>query len=269
MHPTNADFGRRLFSRRTTATRGYMWICAGGCIVTLALLALSDAGLALAQHPLVSDALPYARWGIAALSGCCCLIGLRHVLKYAGRAKHFYELGACVENGRRRQWLLYADVETVTYRTRAGGEWPRSRWLEFSGPRGEPRVTLFTDMAAGEPGDDHRSSVAEVQDVLRRVAGAVTSRMVEQLNRREAVRWAGWLWLTAAGVRLGEKSGDTLIPWADVDGVKDGSQNGQIEIYAFGNPKPVAAAPADAPNALPGFEAFMLFLDQAQKSKAA
>ena len=54
-----------------------------------------------------------------------------------------------------------------------------------------------------------------------------------------------------------------------MDGVKDGSRSGTIEVYAFGADLPVASAGTADANALPGFQAFMHLLDRGQAAARA
>jgi hypothetical protein len=93
--------------------------------------------------------------------------------------------------------------------------------------------------------------------------------MVRRVDGGEVVQWAERLWLDPAGVRVGDPSQGRVVPWGSVEGVKDGSQSGRIEIYAFGSEEPVAAAQTHEPNALPGFQAFMHLLQRAQSTAQA
>jgi len=72
----------------------------------------------------------------------------------------------------------------------------------------------------------------QVQNVASRVTKAVAARMVRRVDGGEVVQWTEQLWLDPAGVRVGDAHQGRVVPWGTIEGVKDGSQSGRIEIYA-------------------------------------
>jgi hypothetical protein len=106
-----------------------------------------------------------------------------------------------------------------------------------------------------------------VQNVASRVIKAVAARMLEWVDRGAAVKWTERLRITPAGLLLGTEAAGNIVPWAQIDGIKDGGQSGTIEVYAFGRPKPVATALTREANSLPGYQTFVQLLDRAQRPK--
>lgn len=267
MQPANADYGNRLFTKQGPPPRGLAWVFGGVLLIAAALFVEFGS---ISARPwaewLLSVRFNYVHWaagGVGALGVCLGAVRRRQ----ARSAGHFFEAGACYERGGRRQGLAYGDVETVTYAVRTV-DGRVQRVLEFSGPGGKPQLRLFTDLGDGEAGDERVVSVAELASVSTRVVRAVAAKMLERVDRGEVVKWADRLWLDPAGVRLDEPQGK-LVPWGAIEGVKDGSTDTQIQVYAFGLPQPVAACLTDEPNGLPGFQAFRHLLDRAQASRAA
>ena len=267
MSHANADFGNRLVTKQGPPPRGLAWVffgallVGGGFFLEFAKVPAGPwaqrASLARTHHA------HRAAGGLGAFGICVGFFRLRGTRS----ARHFYHSGATYERGGRRQSLAYADVETVTYAVRTDGDRVQ-RSLEFVGPGGKPRMRLATDLADDEAGDERVASVAEVVNVSTRVVGIVTAKMIERVDQGEVVKWADKLWLDPAGVRLGEPQGK-LVPWGAVEGVKDGSTDGRIEVYAFGLSQPLAATMTHEPNALPGYNAFRYLLDRAQAARAA
>jgi len=108
-----------------------------------------------------------------------------------------------------------------------------------------------------------------LQNVSTHVVKAVGEKIVERVDRGEVVQWTDKLWLDPAGLRIGDPAKGKFVPWVSVHGVKDGIQSGKIEVHAFGEEEPVATASTYAPNALPGFQAFMVLLDRGQAAAKA
>ena len=267
MPPANADLGNRLFVKQGPPPRGIGWVLAGMVLVGAALFLQFAAVPARPwEEWVLSVRFNYVHWAAGGFGALLvCLGAFRR--RSTRSARHFFADGACNERGGRRQTLAYGEVETVTYAVRtADGRVQRS--LEFAGPGGRPQMRLSTDLNDDEAGDERVASAAEVENVSTRVVRAVAARMLERVDRGEVVKWTDRLWLDQAGVRLDEPQGK-LVPWGAIDGVKDGSADAQIQVYAFGLPQPVAATLTYEPNALPGFQAFRHLLDRAQASRAA
>lgn len=259
MHPTHSDFGRRLFTKTGSVGGGSGWLVVAVLLLAFAAFILWETRATRHWSDYRSPA-GVAQWavtGIAFFSVGLAVRGLRR-----GRfSRHLFEEGTCYEGGGHRQWLAYRDVETVSYSVRsAGGRTERS--LAFAGAGGQPRVRLRTELREDEAGDDATPGVAEIDNVSARVVKAVAARMIERVDRGEVVNWTGALWIDPAGVRIGGQADGNFVPWTAIDGVKDGGQNGRIEIYAFG--QSVASAATSDANALPGLQAFMLLLDRGQ-----
>lgn len=267
MRAANADFGNRLFTKQGPPPRGLTWVFAGLLLVGAALFVQFGA---VAPQPwaewLLSVRFNYGHWAAGGLGVLLACVGAAR-RRSTRSARHFFEAGASYERGGRRQSLAYSDVETVTYAVQAA-EGRVRRSLEFAGPGGKPQMRLYTELAEDEAGDERVASVAEVENVSTRVVRTVAARMLQRVDGGEVVQWTGRLWLDQAGVRLDEPQGK-LVPWGAIDGVKDGSTDGQIQVYAFGLPQPVAAAMTFEPNALPAFQAFQHLLDRAQAARAA
>ena len=267
MPPARTDHGNRLFVKQGPPPRGLAWVFAGLLLIGGGLFVEFAKATAGPWTQWASLARSYhghrAAGGVGACAACFGFLRRRGTRS----ARHFFHSGACYERGGRRQSLAFADVETVTYAVRTDGGRVR-RSLEFAGPGGSPRMRLSTDLADDEAGDERVTSVAEVENVSTRVVAAVAAKMLERVDRGDVVKWTGKLWLDPAGVRLGEPQG-RLVPWGAVEGVKDGSTDGRIEVYAFGLSQPVAAALTHEPNALPGFHAFRHLMDRAQAARAA
>ena len=189
-------------------------------------------------------------------------------LRRGGHGQHFYEEGACDERGGRRHLLAYADAGAVSFVVRASGV-TIERSVSFVAPGGQPQFRLWTNLPDGDAGDGTIPTATQVNNVASCVTKAVAARMVRRVDGGEVVQWAERLWLDPAGVRVGDPSQGRVVPWGSVEGVKDGSQSGRIEIYAFGSEEPVAAAQTHEPNALPGFQAFMHLLQRAQSTAQA
>jgi hypothetical protein len=264
MQPATADFGRRLLSRKTAGGGGFFWTLLGVLLSALGLYCLREAKSALPWREVFSRG-DRAWWVIGGLGLASIGLGARRF--GGGSAQHFYEDGASHERGRRHP-LAYADVESVTYSVRTvRGRLERT--LEFAGPGGQPHFTLWTNLDDGDAGDGKAATAADVQNVASRVSRAVAARMVEWVDRSAAVKWTSRLKLTPDGVLTGEAADGTLVPWSAIDGVKDGSRSGKIEVYAFGKSDPVATALTRDVNALPGYHAFMRLLERAQARRAA
>jgi hypothetical protein len=162
----------------------------------------------------------------------------------------------------------YWAAEDVTFVVRSAG--PRlERSLAFAGPKGQPTFSLRSDLAEGEEGDDRTPTAASVENVAACVIKAAASRIVTRVDSGEVVRWTAKLWLDQAGLRVGDSEIGRVVPWNVVDGVKDGSKSGVIEVYAFGVEQPVATAKTTDINALPGFHAFMELLARGQAAARA
>lgn len=266
MHPANADYGRRLLSRKNGASGGFFWVALGILLVALGLYFLRETKSVLRWREVFTRG-DRAWWVIGGLGAASLGLGARR-FRSGGSAQHFYEDGASHERGWRRQSLAYADVESVIYSVRTiRGRLERT--LEFAGPAGQPQFTLWTNLDDGDAGDGKATTAADVQNVASRVSRAVAARMVEWVDRSAAVKWTSRLKLTPDGLLTGEAAGGTLVPWSAIDGVKDGSRSGKIEVYAFGKSEPVATALTRDVNALPGYHAFMRLLERAQARRAA
>ena len=266
MHPTNADFGRRLVSTRTAATGGSTWVGAGIILLGVATFLLVPAAVKAQWRQFLpkSELVPWAACGLGVLSLC---LGLRRYRR-SGSAQHFYEAGACAVRGGRTTHVPYWAAEDVTFVVRSAG--PRlERSLAFAGPKGQPTFSLRSDLAEGEEGDDRTPTAASVENVAACVIKAAASRIVTRVDSGEVVRWTAKLWLDQAGLRVGDSEIGRVVPWNVVDGVKDGSKSGTIEVYAFGAEQPVATAQTVDVNALPGFQAFMHLLDRGQAAAKA
>jgi hypothetical protein len=269
MRHADGDFGRRLLTRKTGSGGGLFWIALGALLVVVGVHFLHEAKSVVPWKDLLSRG-DRAWWVIGGLGLASSGLGARRFS--LGSGDHFYEGGACHDRGGRRASLDYSDVESVTYAVRtAGGRLERT--LEFAGPGGEPRFTLRTHLDDGDAGDGKAPTAADVQNVASRVARAVAARMVEWVDRSAAVRWTSHLKLTPDGLRVGNDAGGDaavdVVPWSAIDGVKDGSRSGKIEVYAFGRSEPVATALTRDVNALPGYHAFMRLLERAQTARAA
>jgi hypothetical protein len=265
MKPANADFGRRLLSRTTAGGGGFFWMALGVLLVALGLYFLKEVKSVLPWSDVFSRA-DRAWWVIGGLGLASVGLGARRFRR--GNAQHFYEDGAGHDRGGRRDLLAYADVESVIYSVRTvRGRLERT--LEFAGPGGQPHFTLWTNLDDGDKGDGKVTTAADVQNVASRVAKAVAARMVEWVDRNAAVKWTIHLKLTPDGLRVGDDAAGDMVPWSAIDGVKDGSRSGKIEVYAFGRSEPVATALTRDVNALPGYHAFMRLLDRAQARRAA
>ena len=265
MHSTNADFGRRLVSTKVPATGGFAWIGSGVLLLGLAAFTLLPLAATQRWRSILpgSAAIPCSA---AALAAAAIAVGGRRFR--SGSAQHFHENGACFEQGGRRQATAYGDAEAVTFVVRTAGD-RVERLLTFSGPGGRPAMYLASDLADGDAGDGRTPCAADAQNVASRVIKAVAARTVERVDRGEVVKWTDRLWLDQAGIRLDDAAGGKLVPWNVIDGVKDGSKSGRIEVYAFGSEQPVAAAMTHEANALPGFQAFMHLLDRGQAAARA
>jgi hypothetical protein len=266
MRPVKAEFGRCLLSRKTRSGGGVVWVVLGVLLVAAGLLFLREIKSTRSWQKVLSDG-DRAWWVIGGLGVASVCLGVRR-FQSGGSAQHFYDTGACHERDGRREKLAYADVETVTYSVRTLGT-RLERTLEFGGPGGQPQFRLWTTLDDGEAGDGKATTAADVQNVASRVAKAVAERMIEWVGRGAAVRWTDQLGLTPEGLRLGGTAAGDIVPWTAIDGVKDGSRTGRIEVYAFGGTQPVATAQTRDVNALPGYHAFMGLIERAQKKRAA
>jgi hypothetical protein len=267
MDPTHADFGRRLYSRRISAAKGMLPIGVGVLLLAgAAFLAVHSPSARFWAHRLPPVG-AYVPWAVAGL-GVLNLAAGAWRRRRGGHDQHFYEDGACDQRGGRQQFLAYADAGAVTFVAQtSGGRVERS--VSFVAPGGQPQFRLWTDLADGEESEDDRPTAAQVQNVASRVTKAVAARMVRRVDGGEVVQWTERLWLDPAGVRVGDAHQGRVVPWGTIEGVKDGSQTGRIEIYAFGSAEPVAAAQTTDVNALPGFQAFMHLLQRAQSTAQA
>ena len=266
MYPSRAEFGRRLFSKHDPPAGGYFWIGMGVLLLAMGALTALRTRSTPTWEQLLSGP-DRAQWIIGGLGAFCVCLGIRQ-LRQVVSAQHFFEQGACHERGREARWLAYGDAAQVTYQVRTVRGRPE-RSLDFAGAGGEPRFQLWAEMGEVEPGDDQTASFAQVDNVATRAVHAVASKMIQRVDGGEVVKWTGSLWLDPAGVRVGDPANGRFVPWASVEGVKDGAQTGKIEIYAFGSPQPVAAATTVDVNALPGFKAFMYLLDRGQAATKA
>ena len=266
MFPTRAEFGRRLFSKQGPPAGGCFWVCTGILLLAMGTVTALRMGIATSWEQLLSD--PFrAQWVIGGLGLFCVCLGVRQ-LRQITSSQHYFEEGACHERGRETKWLAYGDAERVTYQVRTVRGRPE-RSLDFSGAGGDPRFQLWAEMAEVEAGDDETASFAQVDNIATRAIRAVAARMIRRVDGGEVVKWTGSLWLDPAGLRVGDSPGGRLVPWAAVEGVKDGNQSGKIEVYAFGAAQPVAAATTFDVNALPGYHAFMHLLDRGQAAAKA
>jgi hypothetical protein len=266
MYPTRAEFGTRLFSRESPPAGGYFWIGMGVLLLAMGTVTAVRMGIASSWEQLLSE--PFrAQWVIGGLGAFCVCLGVRQ-LRRTSSAQHFYEQGACHERGRETRWLAYGDAEQVTYQVRTVRGRPE-RSLDLAGPGGEPRFQLWADSADVEPGDGETATFAQIDNVAIRAVNAVASKMIARVDRGEVVKWTGSLWLDPAGLRVGDPASGRFVPWAAIEGVKDGAQSGKIEVYAFGSSQPVAAATTFDSNALPGLKAFTYLLDRGQAAAKA
>ena len=213
MHPTNADFGRRLVSTRNAATGVFARVAAGLLLLGLAAFCLVPAAATRQWRQLLPHNERVA-WASAGLGAVCVCLGYRR-FRRSGSAQHFYEAGACREHGGRRTNLPYAQAEGVTFVVGSTGT-RLERSLAFAGPAGEPAFSLRTDLADDEAGNDKTPAAASVENVAARVIKAAAHRLVDQVDRGEVVQWTAKLWLDQAGLRVGEIRG---VQWTDV---KDG-----------------------------------------------
>jgi hypothetical protein len=267
MDPTNADFGRRLYSRRISGAKGLLPTGVGVLLLAAAaFLALHPPAARYWAHVL-HPAGKYVPWSVAGLGVLNLAAGVWR-RRRGGHEQHFYEDGACDRRGGRSDCLAYSDAGAVTFAVRTNGD-RVERSVSFVAPGGQPLFRLWTDLADGEASEDDRPTANQVQNVASRVTKAVAARMVRRVDGGEVVQWTDRLWLDPAGVRVGDAHQGRVVPWGTIEGVKDGSQSGRIEIYAFGSAEPVAAAQTDDVNALPGFQAFMHLLERAQSSAQA
>jgi hypothetical protein len=267
MDPTNADFGRRLFSRRISAARGLFPVGVGVLLLAGAVFLALHSPSASFWAKRLAPVGAYVPWAVAGLGILNLAAGLWR-RRHACHEQHFYEDGACDQRAGRAHYLAYADAGAVTFVVRANGD-RVERSISFVAPGGQPLFRLYTDLADGEASEDDRPTANQVQNVASRVTKAVAARMVRRVDGGEVVQWTERLWLDPAGVRVGDAHQVRVVPWGTIEGVKDGSQSGRIEIYAFGSAEPVAVAQTLDVNALPGFQAFMHLLERAQSTAQA
>jgi hypothetical protein len=267
MDPTNADFGRRLYSRQISAAKGLLPLGVGVLLLAGAAFLAINAPSARFWARRLGPAGVYAPWAVAG-TGVLNLAAGAWRRRRGGHEQHFYEDGACDQRGGRSLHLPYADAGAVTFVVRTSGD-RVERSISFVAPGGQPLFRLYTDLADGEASEDDRPTANQVQNVASRVTKAVAARMVRRVDGGEVVQWTERLWLDPAGVRVGDAHQGRVVPWGTIEGVKDGSQSGRIEIYAFGSAEPVAAAETTDVNALPGFHAFMHLLERAQSTAQA
>ena len=260
MGATNARFGQPLFARMTAPAGGGVWNVA-------ALLVLAAAALIAFETRSTRDWREYnskigrVQWVVAGLGVLALCCGYRRPSRGA-RAEQFFEHGACLHRGRGPQWIAYSDLEKVVHTVRpadGGQEWT----LELTGPGGRPFIRLRSGGGA-DGGALGTATAEEIQDVSTRASRAVAERIVRRVDRGEVVKWADGVSVDPAGLRINGSVQPRFIPWTAIDGVKDGSQSGNFEIYAFGGQELVAAAPAHAVNALPIYHAFLQLLDRGQ-----
>lgn len=259
MRPANATYGQLLFSRKTVPATGFAWVFVSLLSLALAALILFETKSTRRWDEFQSEA-GRAQWVVGGLGILGLGFGIRRSLQ-AGGAEEFYENGASHRRNGGRKWLAYADVENVTYVVRPVED-RLERTLALAGPKGNPTIHLQSN--GDEVGGSGTASEAQIENVSSHVVKAVAERIIERVDRGEVVKWNDQLSLDPAGLRLAESGPVRFVTWPAIDGVKDGSQSGKIEIYAFGGQELVATALTSDVNALPCYEAFMRLLDRGQ-----
>jgi hypothetical protein len=269
MDPAPDPFGKLLLSRTTLAKRRFVWFV-WAFVGVVALGAAGVCALEAGNDWSVQAALtPTGRTSVAV--GVMAVLSIGVAMRRFARAEttwDFHENGAWEQRGRRRAGLRYADVEAVRYAVRTA-EGRIDRTLEFSGATPKVQFELWTDLGEGESGDEETPTAAAVESVASCVVKTVAERIIERVDRGEVVKWADGVWLDPAGVRTEHPTTGKFVPWIAIHGVKDGGQDGLIQIFAYGHAELVASARTDGINALATYHAFMRLLDRGQASAKA
>jgi hypothetical protein len=258
MRAANAKFGQLIYCRNTAHRTGSAWIGVGVLALGLAALIFWESKPTRTWNEYRSEMgrAQCAAGGLGILGVC---FGIRRRFQ-ARCAEEFYETGLSYHRHGRRRSLAYADLEKVTHNARMV-EGQLERTLTLAGPGGNPTIHL---RSCGEEATRAEASADEMEKVSTQVVKAVAERIVERVDRGEVVKWSDQMSIDPAGLRLNESAPVKFVSWPAIDGVKDGSQNGKIEVYAFGGQELVATAPASGVNALPCYEAFLRLLDRGQ-----